>query len=436
MVLINITIMEAILDDDDYSWLGSIFDMSSDEEDGEPQHDWHEKLKCIKENDPLFKSIDSHGVDIQNIMADEEYEELGRDIANNTHLIEVGLTDALNDQKMSLLFRGLTRSSSLKEMFLCRNELSVAGVRSMVPFLQANNLRQLFLNDNNIQSEGFNLMFRALRDSPIVTLCCHSCGIKSIEIDGEYIPRNLTLLDLGGNIINADGCHGLATLLQGGNATLKCLYLPNNQIGDEGIAILVNALQNNTSLQHLGLFDNDISLDGQTMLLKLVNDISSIKATLRSNHTLRQIDVDRNKDDQLQWNIITATLRNRDAETGAVGKAKVIQTQLVSGKRAELAEILGVNHSLYNEIDPLHLPEVLALVGHHHGQRELYVALRSSIAGVISIVDEKQCIRQQMAYYAAKLEELGTRLAAIEAADSAEVHDGSEYVSIKKRRVC
>ncbi len=76
----------------------------------------------------------------------------------------------------------------------------------------------------------------------------------------------------------------------------------------------------------------------------------------------------------------------------------MIQTQLNSKRRAELAALQGVNHSVYSEINPLHLPEVLALVGRHHGQKELYIALKSSIAGVISTVNREQCIEAQMAY--------------------------------------
>ncbi|KAL7437140.1 hypothetical protein ACHAXM_005554 [Skeletonema potamos] len=73
-------------------------------------------------------------------MTDEEWEAFGRDISNNTHLKELDLRyGALNDHKMSFLFRGLTRSSTIKEMVLYRNEFSVEGVRSMVPFVQNSN---------------------------------------------------------------------------------------------------------------------------------------------------------------------------------------------------------------------------------------------------------------------------------------------------------
>jgi hypothetical protein len=111
----------------------------------------------------------------------------------------------------------------------------------------------------------------------------------------------------------------------------------------------------------------------------------------------------------------------------------VIWTQLNSERRAELAKLQGVDRSLYSEINPLHLPEVLTLVGLRHGQEELYVALKSSIAGVISTVNRKECIQQQRDYYAAKLEELDTELATIEAAEGNAV-EIEESRSNKRRR--
>ena len=65
-------------------------------------------------------------------------------------------------------------------------------------------------------------------------------------------------------------------LLQGDDATLTQLYLERNKIGDDGVGILVDALQNNKSLTTLNLLENDdISTEGQIKLLKLVNDISA-----------------------------------------------------------------------------------------------------------------------------------------------------------------
>ncbi len=424
-----------------------VYDSSSHE--GDPDEEFEANLQRIRENDPQMKRLDVDGnFDYEQNMSDEEWEQLGHDIANNTHLKTVGVVDdALNDHKMSFLFRGLTRSDSIKDMNLCNNNLSVAGVRSMVPFLQnTNNFRELTLNFNNIESEGFNLMFRSLRDSPIEKLNCDNCGITTIEIDTGHIPRNLSRLVLHNNGINADGCRGLAKLLQGEDATLRELDLNDNAIDDEGVEILTNALRNNASLTVLSLTGNNrISKQGKIMLLKLVNDISSIEATLQSNHTLRYIyTVPFLEDDQIQGHIKMATMVNlrniRNQE--AAGKAKVLQFQLHSDRRAVLSELQGVTQSIYSEINPLHLPEVLALASQHHGQGELYTALKSTIAGVISTVNREQCLKQQRVYHnaiiaehMAKVDAIDAELAAIEAEKGRVLHVESEHRSNKKRRV-
>ena len=71
----------------------------------------------------------------------DDWEQLGRDLANCNKLDTIHFGGIIRvvtnvDQIMSFLFRGWTRSSSITEMGLYNNEFSVAGARSMVPFLQ------------------------------------------------------------------------------------------------------------------------------------------------------------------------------------------------------------------------------------------------------------------------------------------------------------
>ena len=325
-------------------------------ESGEINGEWFKKLQKIKENDPNTTWLGAVNNDdddmIEEDMTDEDWKELGRNIANNTHLSNVDLGGNINDQIMSCLFQGLTRSSSMKDMQLYKNRLSVAGVRSMVPFLQnADNLTRLDLEDNNIRSEGFNDLFRALHSSPIETLLVRRCGIDSIGIDSEHIPKKLTTITFDGNNINSDGCIEIAKLLKGGNATLQLLCLEDNKIDDDGVKILVDALKNNTSLTHMYLRRNDgISVEGVKLCLRLVNDVSSINATLHSNHTLRYISVNTmgiSSDRRIQSQILDAVQINREFQydLDSVGKEKIIQTQLNSSKRKEWTDIQGVSSS-------------------------------------------------------------------------------------------
>ena len=423
------------------------------------EEEWLERLQKIKENDPHTTRLSAENDDdvayLQNIMTDEEWERLGRDISNNTHLETVALYDGdMNDQRISSLFRGLSRSSSIKNLELYENGFTAAGVQSMVPFLQnANNLTRLDLDDNNIQSSGFNELFRALRNSPIKTLRVNRCNIKAIEIDREHIPRNLTTLHVDGNDINSDGCRQIAKLLHGENATLQTLRLDDNDINDEGAEILVNALKSNASLTHIDFRRNGgISAQGMNSFLRLVNDISSIEATLRSNHTLQFFSIDTVRIDadfeRIKSCIDDASRINFKFRNNPdrVGREKIIQTQLNSSKRCDLEDMQGVSSSLYSEVDPLHLPEVLALVGRRHGQGELYVALKSSIAGVISTVNRRECLKHKRAHHEAliaeyldmvahhrtEVEKVEAEIAAIDEAAGPDV--GSEYRSSKRRR--
>ncbi|KAK1746112.1 hypothetical protein QTG54_002719 [Skeletonema marinoi] len=139
--------------------------------------------------------------------------------------------------------------------------------------------------------------------------------------------------------------------------------------------------------------------------------------------------------------IATSTNRHYENKSEAAGRRKVIRNQLCSGTREKLATLQGVDHSVYSEIDPLHLPEVLSLIGQHHGHAELHWGLSSSIMTLFSTVNRKKCIQQQMEYHAAKaaehraqLEELGTELEAIEAAEGNAGNDEVEHRSNKRRR--
>jgi hypothetical protein len=446
--------MDRYYEDDDIDSQGSILtvrsgDSSSNEESSssssdEDAEEFRIEWQRMKDNDPNLTSIELHGDEEEHVenMTENDWEQFGHDVANNTHLKYLTLCDgALTEQKMLSLFGGLTGSNSIQEICLLTNGFGVEGVRSMVPFLQnAGNLKNLDVSCNNIGSEGFALLWRTLCNRPIKQLYCSYCGIESIEIDDDHIPQELFL---NGNRIRADGCRELTKLLQRRVSTLTILCLRSNMIDDEGVKILANALQSNTSLEILALeYNESISNEGRKCLLKLVNDLSSIKATLQSNHTLQKIFLSHNYEEtQQQINAATLINETNKRNPDAAGREKVIHAQLHSVTRAKVAHLQGVAHrSVYNDIDPLHLPEILSLVDQKHGQRELYVALKSSIVTLFSTVDEKKCIEQEREYHAtkeaehrAKKEELDAKLAAMEGVQGNDV-DGVSERSNKRRR--
>mmetsp|Transcript_27812 Transcript_27812/g.40776 ORF Transcript_27812/g.40776 Transcript_27812/m.40776 type:complete len:439 (+) Transcript_27812:103-1419(+) len=401
-----------IYESDNGSWVGCT------------ENEFLENLRLMRENDPYVSDLYANG-SFEHIqeMTDEDWVQLGHDISHNDYLDDLNLYGGLDDRKTALFFQGLTRSNTLKRINLINNGIGVSGIQSMIPFLSNSNLVSLcvegFLND--IKPEGFSLLFQALHNRPIERLHCNACSLDSIKIDSNIIPRYLKVLSLAGSYIDAEGCREVAKLLQKKDPTLISLHLNGNKIDDEGVSVLVSALQNNTSLKKLDLSqNNDITSKGGGLLLKLVNDISSIKATMQSNHTLQtivlpELDVD------YRIYIYDALRFNVDYYPRRPGPLKVKGAQLHSEQRAVMCRLQGVeqsNAALYKHVDPFILPEVLSLVGRIHGRGELFVALLSSIAGIISTVNREKYLEEQKAFHEAKLKAINADLAAIRNAKS------------------
>ncbi len=336
---------------------------------------------------------DQHAEIVQD-MTPETWEELGRHIFRDMSFGNLTITSRAldSDEKVSSFFKGLTGSNTIQKIFLCNNHFGIQGLRSMVPFLQhVKHLSGLDISGNNIGSEGFAVLWRGLHRSPIKHLFCNSCGIASMEIDiygRKCGPRRLESFGLDSNFIDSDGLREVSKLLHTGGR-MAHLSLCDNRIGNEGVAALVDAMKNNTSLQTLEIYHNELITDeGKVLLLKLVIDISSIKATLQSKHTLQRVEVAEPRPyplerDEYHDRIRDATDINQEypGNPEVAGREKVIRMQLVSYKRERLADLQGVRRSVFSEIDPLYLPEVLSLIGrrHGHGGTQLFKAVSSTI---------------------------------------------------------
>jgi hypothetical protein len=77
-------------------------------------------------------------------------------------------------------------------------------------------------------------------------------------------------LDLSSKLITDEGCRTIAPALRT-MPNLKNLYLHNNNIGDEGLAVLSNAIP---LLDRLVLFGNNIGNVGCQCLLELIENDS------------------------------------------------------------------------------------------------------------------------------------------------------------------
>jgi len=285
----------------------------------------------------------------------------------------------LTDEKMALLFKELVRSVSLKRLDIDRNLFGIDGVRCMIPQLQnCPHLSTLMMGGNrNINSECFEVLVNALDAKSVEELYLQKCNITDISALDTYNLPNLKELVLNRNNIGRDGCRILSNMLQKDRSALTELFLINTGIDDEGAEMIASSIKQNPTFKKLHLNSNTgITEKSCLAFLKLLLDVSSIENTYTSNHTLTECYLFGTLNSETQSVINNACKMNR--MNNNPGRAKVIKYQLNSQNRKKLCELQGVEYSTNNifaDIEPVLLPEILALIGDRHGQSELYTAL-------------------------------------------------------------
>jgi Ran GTPase-activating protein (RanGAP) involved in mRNA processing and transport len=108
-----------------------------------------------------------------------------------------------------------------------------------------NRCKRIRLRDNNITSQGASILSEGLN---------HNTTLESLDLRNNYISdlgvqslslaimhSNLKTLNLESNGITAEGAQYLAQMIKN-NQTLTELYVSKNHLGDRGVELLSNAL--------------------------------------------------------------------------------------------------------------------------------------------------------------------------------------------------
>jgi len=376
-------------------------------------------MNCIKNNQPNVNELNMRLSDTS-YFTDLSWRLLGRYIANNNQLEKVDLLCCgITDEIMALLFRELTYSTSLNHLDLSGNSsFGIEGIRSMILFLQNSpNLSSIGFNGHkNFNSECFTVLIQALQNTRVWRLEFHDCNITNISALELYALPYLNVITFHGNNIGREGCRTLANILQKKDTRLSYLFLDNTGIDDEGAEIIANSLKHNTKLKTLHLVDNNQIIEkGFKVFLKLLVDVSSVESTYNSNHTLNELWVPKTS----MGSYINAALHMNKTNTNseATGRAKVIRYQLNSQIRKKLCHLQGIEYtsigSLFADIEPKLLPDILALIGENHGQCELYTTLIQMVPDLLSCIDRNSMIKYEMARNSLQMVELTHQLAAL-----------------------
>ena len=275
----------------------------------------------------------------------------------------------------------------------------------MIPFLQNTpNLSTLYLgSNNNVNNECFEVLVSALNESAVRELYFYGHSITDTSALETCNLPNLESLSLtDSNTLGREGIISLSNLLQKGGSTLKVLDLDKTDIDDEGAEILAASLKHNTKLETLNLRGSNITEKGHRAFLCLLNDVSSIENTYKSNHTLTVLSLVNEPQIGVTGQIYSATQMNKNNSTSrhAAGRAKVIKYQLNSQNRKEMCELQEIEYipgSIFVDIEPILLPDILSLIGEAHGQGELYSALVHTAPELLSYIDRKTMIKDTLA---------------------------------------
>lgn len=216
----------------------------------------------------------------------------------------------------------------------------------------------------------------------------------------------------------------IANLLQKEDSKLVNLGLENTGMGDEEAEIIATSLKHNTKLQYLYLMYNDnLGVRGCCAFLKLLNDISSIESTYNSNYSLKEVDLSDGVDENpVLGEIEVACRQNRGTSKAyectnpeAAGRAKFIYGQLSNANRKRLCQIQGIGYSsignLLVDVEQNLLPDVLALIGREHGQSDFYTALIPLAPELLSFIDRRAMIKQDMAKNTTEVSDLAHQVA-------------------------
>ena len=195
----------------------------------------------------------------------------------------------ISDPDFDCLARYIHSTTSLEELEIGGNEISVESIDSLCRALSANSsMRRLDMRDCHLTTSHCVCLGQLLRHPihcQIEKLYLGGCGLTSDGV-GEVVSglsenHSLRELDLTGNRIGSEGAVSVATMLKT-NSSLERLSLGGCGIGSSGGVELGAALERNKTLRYLRLSYNELGDDG----------VRGLSAGLENNSSLEELELD------------------------------------------------------------------------------------------------------------------------------------------------
>lgn len=299
------------------------------------------------------------------------FELLGKKVRREVHLKELAichLTPKLGNEEMVHLAHGLSKNSNLLVLDLTGSSFDARGLYELKPFFEENrSLEVLSLSENaNFGDAGMQALLSFLKSGKSLrVLNLESSGLHNFGTAApslmRFIGSSLHTLELSHNNIGDTGVEILAKCIKA-HTTLEHLGLKNASVGDYGIISLADTLATNKTMHTLNLQNNASITDvGASHILKSVYNAESISTVVKSNHTLKRIELRGciNISQNMQYSIYL-----------------MLSKRTVQFKVSKYFESFGCVSAL-GSLDSLLLPDILSFVGKMNGLDVLFRTIRN-----------------------------------------------------------
>ena len=217
-----------------------------------------------------------------NDVGDDGAKALAEVLNCKTILEELDLSDnGIGNVGVEALAQVIGSNTTLKELSLRGNDVGDVGAKALAEVLNCNNiLEELDLSLNGIGEIGTEALAQAIGSNTALkklVLSDNDVGHVGAKALAAVLNCNniLEKLDLSFNRIGCFGAQAFAQAI-GPNTTLKKLVLSSNGTGDIGAIALAEALHSNSSLKVLKLFGNCIGDSGAKAFAEALHHNSTI----------------------------------------------------------------------------------------------------------------------------------------------------------------
>jgi len=172
----------------------------------------------------------------------------------------------LRDQDV-LVLSEILRDSSIQEMILQKNYITVEGIKHLAQTLKSHHtIRSLILDNNQLKDEGLLTLAGVLENNPqliqlgLADNAIGDSGVVSL-VNALKLTNNriFPAFNLPGNVIGDKGCSAIADFCAKNNTVLS-VVLDHNLIGDDGLIALAAAmLSSEFNVSSISLSNNQLS---------------------------------------------------------------------------------------------------------------------------------------------------------------------------------